>query len=89
MASTKKKTVGTVADAIPTTITIAMLTSKRMWVWLIANIVKIVLLFIGVDIDEKTQSVMVDEALIYGALAAQVIEFAALYYTKYLDEQKK
>lgn len=89
MASTKKKTVGTVADAIPTSITVSMLTSKRMWTWLITNVVKFIFLVLGFDITDDMTVKMTDNAMIYGAAAAQFIELAGLLYTKYLDEKKK
>ncbi len=69
-------------------ITVALLTSKRMWVWLVANVVKVIFLCLGCDLDEQTQELMVDKAMLYGALATQVIEFAALAYTKLLDSKK-
>lgn len=69
-------------------ITVALLTSKRMWVWLVANVVKVVFLLLGLDLDEQTQALMVDKAMLFGAVAAQVIEFAALAYTKLLDSKK-
>jgi len=69
-------------------ITVALLTSKRMWVWLVANVVKVIFLCLGCDLDEQTQELMVDKAMLYGALATQVIEFASLAYTKLLDSKK-
>lgn len=84
MATTKSKSQS--APCVPP-ITTALLTSKRMWVWLIANVVKVVFLYLGVTLDDATQAVMVDKAMLLGAVVAQVIEFAAIAYTKYLDSR--
>jgi hypothetical protein len=85
--TTKKK--DTIAEAIPLPLTTKLLISKRRWVWLIANVVKMTLFLFGVDVTDDMEVTAVDMAMVYGAFAMQALEFAALLWTKVVDEKKK
>lgn len=87
--TTKKKTVGTVADAMPTSITVELLTSKRFWFAVLTALGFIVKKFWGIDIDEDTKVLAINEAITLGAEIAQIIGIVGVVVTKYLDEKKK
>ena len=70
-------------------ITVALLTSRRLWVNLIRIVTLLIAGYLGITVDNATGELAVNTALIYGGIAAEAISFVALGWTKVTDEKAK
>ena len=70
-------------------ITVELLTSKRVWIGLVMFVAALIRFLYGIEVDEATKQLAVNQAIDLGTLATELIGTIALMVTKVVDDKNK